>query len=158
MQRERTNKLLGALFRRYRTDWKVRLVCRLTLVGLVYGYISALHNQNPYYPVPESQLPEKTWIELEQCKEYIHRAWSWEPSPLWLPSYLLCKVPGGPGFGISSTKSGYLFRSSGHRVVYMCTSTILGGLLGLALGVVIAAIQTGREKAKIPGQDAPGTE
>jgi hypothetical protein len=120
----------------YKASWKMRFASRLLVLGLLYGYISALHNQNPYYPVPESQLSERAWIELEQCKEYIHRAWSWEPSPLWLPSYLLCKVPGGPGFGISSTKSGYLFRSNGHRVVYVCTSTLLGGCIGLIAGWV----------------------
>jgi hypothetical protein len=135
------NSNLSRVVSACKTSWKLRFALRLFALGLLYGYISGLHNQNPYYPVPESQLPEQTWIELEQCKEYIHRAWSWEPSPLWLPSYLLCKIPGGPGFGISSTKSGYLFRSSGHRLVYVCTSTILGGCIGLIAGRVGIAIR-----------------
>jgi hypothetical protein len=51
----------------YKTRWQVRLASRLVLLGIVYGYISALHNQNPYYPVPENALPEKVWFELHQC-------------------------------------------------------------------------------------------
>ena len=160
MQRKGTTKLIGGLFTKYRTDWKVRLVCRLTLIGLVYGYISALHNQNPYYPVPQSAAPEKFWLEIDisKCPEYASRAWDWRPSPVWLPSYLLCKVPGEPGLGISYTRSGYLFRSTGFLILYRCASTVLGGLLGLALGVIIAAIQAGRERAKIPAPDVPGTD
>jgi len=157
MQRKGTTKLIGGLFTRYRTDRKVRLVCGLTLIGLVYGYISALHNQNPYYPVPQSAAPEEFWVELKGCPQWTDKAWHWRPSAVWLPSYLLCKVPGEPGLGISYTRSGYLFRSTGFLILYRCASTVLGGLLGLALGVVIAAIQAGRERAKIPAQDVPGT-
>ena len=119
---------IGRLLIRYRTSWKMRLASKLVLLGLVYGYISALHNQNPYYPVPgESRIPE----------EYIDGAWDWQPSPCWVPSYLLCKVPGEGErvFGITYTRSGYLFRSNAHRLLYRCTSTILGGFMGLLIAI-----------------------
>lgn len=149
---------LSRLILGYRSSWKTRLISKCLVVGLFYGYVSALHNQNPYYPVPKSCMPQTTWIQLEKCEGYIEMAWHWKPSPFWLPSYLLCNVPGGPGFGIMSTKSGYLFRSNADLILYVSSSTILGGLLGLALGAVIAAIQAGRERAKIAAQDVPGTD
>jgi len=136
---------------RYKTDWKVRFVFRLVLIGLFYGYISALHNQNPYYPVPHSQTASlrKLWSELEQCNEYISRGYTWRPSPFWLPSYLLCKLPPGePGIGIFWSKSGYLFRSYSGLYLYRFSSTILGGVMGLILAKAIIAIKTLKQKRK----------
>jgi len=151
MQRKGTTKLIGGLFTRYRTDRKVKLVCGLTLIGLVYGYISALHNQNPYYPVPHSQTASlrKLWSELEQCNEYMSRAYTWRPSPFWFPSYLLCKVPPGePGIGIFWSKSGYLFRSYTGLYLYRFSSTVLGGALGLILAIIIINIKKAKQKKK----------
>lgn len=136
---------------RYETDWKVRLVSRFVLIGLLYGYISALHNQNPYYPVPKTAAPEKFWLELMigNCPEYGSRAWDWRPSPLWLSSYLLCKLPPGePGIGISYTKSGYLFRSYAGLYLYRFSSTVLGGGFGLILAIIIINIKKDKQRKK----------
>ena len=46
------------------------------VLGLVYGALSALHNQNPYGHTVNRDA-----------------AWHWQPSAVWLPSYLLCKAP-----------------------------------------------------------------
>ena len=40
------------------------------------------------------------------------------------------------GFGICHTKSGYLFRSEGGRVLYFTGSTVLGIAFGAVLGIV----------------------
>jgi len=131
----------------YKTRWQVRLASRLVLLGIVYGYISALNNQNPYYPVPENALPEKVWFELHQCNKYMNRAYDWQPLPFWLPSYLLCKTPKN-GFAITHTKSGYLFRSYDGLYLYRFSSTILGGVMGLILAKAIIAIKTLKQKRK----------
>jgi hypothetical protein len=139
---------LGKLIAAYETNWKVRLTSNLVLLGLVYGYISALHNQNPYYPVPENALPEKVRFELNHTK-LIYWAYDWRPSPFWFPSYLLCKLPPGePGIGIFSSKSGYLFRSYAGLYLYRFSSTILGGVMGLILAKTIIAIKALKQRKK----------
>jgi hypothetical protein len=98
----------------------------LLVVGMAYGYLSAVRNENPYYPVPgEFNVPEERMV----------KAWHWQPSPVWLPSYILCNVPRN-GFGIEETRSGFLFRSEAKRSLYFRASTILGG----GMGVVVAGI------------------
>jgi hypothetical protein len=142
---------LSKLITAYKIDWKVRLASRLVLIGLLYGYISALHNQNPYYPVPHSQTASlrKLWSELEQCNECMSRAYTWRPSPFWFPSYLLCKVPPGePGIGIFWSKSGYLFRSYAGLYLYRFSSTVLSGALGLILAIIIINIKKAKQRKK----------
>jgi ABC-type nitrate/sulfonate/bicarbonate transport system permease component len=72
-------------------------------------------------------------------REEMGKAWHWQPSHVWLPSYILCVVPRN-GFGISHTRSGYLFRSPATETAYTVGSTILGigigGLLGIVVGMV----------------------
>ena len=150
MQCENRKSSLSKWSDMYKTRWQVRLASRLVLLGIVYGYISALHNQNPYYPVPKKSVAEKVWFELKR-NEYMFRAYAWQPSPLWLPSYLLCKVPPGePGIGIFWSKSGYLFRSYAGLYLYRFSSTILGGVMGLILAKAIIAIKTLKQKRKHP--------
>lgn len=142
---------LSRLIASYKTNWKVRLASNLVVVGLLYGYISALHNQNPYYPVPKTDAPEKFWLELDIRKspQYTSRAWDWRPSPLWLPSYLLCKVPPGePGIGIFWSRSGYLFRSYNGLYLYRFTSTVLGGGFGLLIAIFIIIIKKVKQRKK----------
>ncbi len=110
----------------------------LLVLGMVYGYTSSVHNQNPYYPIPGmDKVPNEKRAD----------AWHWEPSPLWLPSYLLCKVPKN-GFAITYTKSGYFFRSYFDLYLYQFTSTILGGALGLILAIIIINIQKAKQRKK----------
>jgi len=137
----RKSTLISRMVSVYKNRWQVRLSLSLTLLGLVYGYVSALHNQNPYYPVPKKAVPEKFWLDLGKCHENRVRAWNWQPSPFWLPSFLLCKLPPGePGIGISATRSGYLFRSNAHRLLYRWSSTILGGFMGLLIAMAAVKI------------------
>jgi len=132
-----------SLLSRYRGSTALRLITQMVLIGIAYGYISALHNENVYYPVPKSDAPAEFWVELERCNKWRSVASRWRPSPLWLPSYVLCKLPPGEaGIGISHTKSGYLFRSTGHLVLYRVTSALTGGVMVLGLGLVVLWIRS----------------
>jgi len=136
---------LRRLITTYKTSWKMRLASKLVLLGLVYGYISGLQNQNPYYPIPGG----KECMMVDENENY-HRAWDWQPSPFWVPSYLLCKVPGEGErlFGIAYTRSGYYFYSNADRFLYMCSSSVLGGLFGLILSIIIIYIKKANQKQK----------
>ena len=114
---------------------KTAIIVATMSIGLVYGGLAAFRNQNPYYPIPDQY--DISLADLE-------KAWRWEPSALWLPSYLLCKCP-PHGFGITNSKSGYLFRSQGNRTIYRVGSTVLGGLMGFLVG---ASVAFPRRKAK----------
>ncbi len=91
------------------------LVVATLLVGSVYGYMSAVHNRNPYY--------EPRFVEDS------YGGYRWQPSPLWLPSYILCNLSAG----IAHTKSGYLFRSEADRAAYTLCSVAMGLIPGIAL-------------------------
>jgi hypothetical protein len=124
----------------------VALVWAIAVIGGFYGRLSAFQNQNPYYPVPgASNVPERD----------IANAWHWQPSPLWLPSYLLCKIPTN-GYGITETRSGFLFRNEAKRQLYFRASTTLGFLLGLALaGIAAGAACVKSKKRKKSVEPAP---
>jgi len=107
------------------------------VLGSAYGYTSAVENENPYYPRPGGDARE----------EDQKRAWNWEPSPLWFPSYLLCKVPRN-GLGIRHTKSGYQFRSGADRLVYRGASTVVGGLMGAVLGLGAMLVVRGTRRTR----------
>lgn len=110
------------------------------LLGLGYGRISAVLNQNPYYPVfGQYNVPEEDMAE----------AWRWQPSPIWLPSDLLCKIPTN-GYGISHTRSGDLFRSKANRKKYSIANTILGAVLGGFAGCIVLVITRKKESVE-PG-------
>lgn len=105
---------------------RLKTIMVLVIIGSLYGFISAIRNQNPYYPAVGSKV---------QSQEQMFKAWDWEPSPIWFPSYLLCRVPRN-GLGICHTKSGYLFRSEGGRVLYFTGSAFIGLLFGVVLGIL----------------------
>jgi hypothetical protein len=113
-------------------DVRLKVIIVLAIIGSLYGSISAVCNQNPYYSPKGELLVSQT---------ELHLAWHWEPSPIWLPSYLLCKVPRN-GFGIRHTRSGYLFDSQFERVLYFAGSTILGSLISVALGIGVSKFRT----------------
>ena len=121
------------------------------VLGSGYGCVSAFLNQNPYYPIAgEYNVPE----------EDMAKAWHWQPSPVWLPSYLVCKFPPN-GFGITHTKSGYLFRSEADRRAYIAASTILGGAVGCLVGCLVLAVAQMMKRIVEPrvrpdGEDAAG--
>jgi hypothetical protein len=91
------------------------------ILGLAYGGLSGVRNQNPYYVIGDQ-------MRLGEAERGV--AWGWKPSAVWLPSYLLCKVPIN-GFGISHTRSGYLFRTEADRRIYLLGSAIAGAAMGL---------------------------
>ena len=108
-----------------------RIILVAIMLGSVYGLVSAIMNRNPYYPVIGKQtLPH----------EDMGKAWHWEPSPLWLPSYLLCKVAKhslGNWAGVYYTMSGFLFRSKFDFLLYSIGSTIIGGVIGMLLACMV---------------------
>lgn len=100
-------------------------------LGLAYGLVSGVLNRNPHY---EPGAPPPTTTPN-------FAAWAWEPSRAWLPGYLVCVVPRN-GYGITRTRSGYLFRTNGDRARYTAASTLIGGLMGclVAAPFVIAPV------------------
>ena len=96
---------------------KRRVLLPFVLAGAAYGFFGAMQNCNPYAGPPRIQP----------------KAWHWEPSPIWITSYALCKFPRN-GLGITHTKSGYLFRDTSDKVVYFGVSTLMGVVLGIAVG------------------------
>jgi hypothetical protein len=111
----------------------------MVLAGTAYGWVSAAQNQNPYDNRTDT------------------RAWHWQPSAVWLPSYLLCQWPRN-GIGITHTRSGWLFRSEAERDFYYTASALIGGGLG---GGVAGILLLGRRcySKKIPavsGQNVSG--
>jgi len=116
---------------------KTGVILALAIVlGSGYGCLSAFLNQNPYdYTVTKD-------------------AWHWQPSPVWLPSYVLCKVPPN-GFGITHTRSGYLFRSEADRRKYFTGSIIAGTILGLVVsGLVLLLTRRKKEESVEPSPGA----
>ena len=107
-------------------DKRNKIILVFVIVGSLYGFISAIRNQNPYYPAVGTEV---------ESEEQISRAWHWEPSAYWAPSYLLCIFPRN-GFGISHTRSGYCFHSQIDRVLYFTGSILLGGVFGFVAGAI----------------------
>ena len=109
---------------------KLKIIVIFVIAGFIYGFASAIYNQNPYYSPKGELLISKT---AER-----HPAWLWEPSPMWIPSYLLCKMAKnsqGNWAGITYTKSGYLFSSQIERILYFAGSTVLGIAFGVVSGI-----------------------
>jgi hypothetical protein len=127
---------------------KTVILIAAIVLGLVYGWVSAQKNHNPYYPVPG---------EHHVANEELHKAWHWEPSSQWLPGYLLCKVAKntqGNWAGVTYTKSGYLFRNRFDLWVYRIACTIIGGVMGMLLGYAGTAVQRGKEAKTRPVEPA----
>ncbi|MHC4500213.1 MAG: hypothetical protein ACYS21_13995 [Planctomycetota bacterium] len=118
---------------------KTIIVLAAIVVGLGYGGVSAYQNRNPYYPIPgQNNVPQADMAE----------AWHWEPSPVWLPSYLLCKVAKhseGNWAGVTCTRSGYLFRNTSDLWIYSIASTILGGVTGMLVGFLVNRVLKGSQ-------------
>jgi len=127
------------------TNRPVLLLVGLTLLGGAWGYISAKQNVNPYPAVPAEDPNQAALAPKRQA---------WRPSPVWLPSYLVCVVPrrtirrtnlpSGPmefhvvGYGLESVNDkGYGFTSSADRTKYLTASMGVGGGFGLVAAVVI---------------------
>jgi len=101
------------------------------LLGIIYGIVSASMNQNPYYGPGGS---------LKVLEKDRHMAYQWQPSPVWLPSYLMCVAPIN-GWGIERTRSGYLFRTWGHLWLYFGLSMAVGAAIGAGIGFAVLRVR-----------------
>ena len=127
-----------------RTNPFALLLVGLMVVGGAYGYVSALRNANPHRI--QSADPTVTAEELRAGK-------AWRPSPLWLPSHLVCTVPKRTasatfpsgdsieahivGYGLENRDNrGYAFSSTMKRSRYRIMSTAVG----VGFGVIVAAV------------------
>jgi hypothetical protein len=122
---------------------KLIILVAVILAGVCYGWVSGLFNQNPHYPEPgKSELtgPDHT------------RAWNWKPSPLLLPSYLVCVLP-EDGYGIEKTPKGYMFRTEEDRKKYIKASAVVGGVIGLVLGLGIVIMIPGKKPETENGKE-----
>ena len=115
----------------------VAICILLVTLGGGYGFLSAMRNQNPYYSSSGEPLVPQ---------DQIGKAWDWQPSPVWLPSYVLC-VGRPNGFVISHTRSGYLFRSEERRKAYIRTSKTLGVGIGCLVSIAAVLIQRARRRS-----------
>jgi len=121
---------------------KRTIIVIVFVVGSFYGLVSAIVNRNPYYSIPKQGVAEAD----------MAKAWEWEPSELWLPSYVLCKMAkhsGGNWAGVTYTKSGYIFRTRSDFGIYFIASIIIGGVAGVLLGCMVkAAVREVQAKTK----------
>ena len=97
-------------------------------IGAAYGFIGAWMNSNPHYEPYYCGQPSTA------------EAWNWQPSPLWLTSYVLC-IWADTGVGIESTKSGYFFPSLKDKHEYFRLSTLWGARLGMFIWVMMVAFK-----------------
>jgi len=90
------------------------LFCGLML-GALYGGASLYFNSAPPpgYTNPQNE-----------------RAADWQPSPLWLPSWMLFKLQ----LGVAHTEDGYAFRSPAGHALFGSLGILIGILLGGTLG------------------------
>ena len=110
------------------------LIGIFAVIGGVYGLIGGYMNENPYYYPVYSNQPNYTG------------GWNWEPSVLWITSYILCKK----GIGIEHERSGYMFYNSEERERYHVYSSEVGIGIGLVCGVLtfgIAPLMRKRRRA-----------
>ena len=122
---------------------KASIVLWMVAAGLCYGFLSAGMNRNPHYGLIGGDRVDP--VEEEGL------AWDWEPSVVWLPSYLLCKVARNTGknwAGVTYTKSGYMFRSRFDLFAYFVFAGIIGALMGWLIGVGIKV--KGRKGSRLP--------
>jgi hypothetical protein len=136
------------------------VIIALLVAGGVYGYISAVKNENPYPAVAQPGMPPEDIKKVQLGK-------TWQPSPAWLPAYLVATVPhwtkkmpnprGLPGipeayeivgYGLENRReavdkdgpkpkwTGYQMR---HRLNYRLTSMTVGAAAGLIIAIIIAA-------------------
>lgn len=128
------------------------LILAAAVVGSVYGWASGVFNRNPYREPDGESLPaEPVGVPTNVP------AWSWEPSPLWMPSYLLCHTPPN-GFGITRTRQGYAFKSNADRARYTAASAVIGAAMGLVVGAGIHGIRVVRRRRSLvaaPGAQSP---
>jgi len=120
------------------------VVLGMTFAGAWYGLFSAQLNRNPHCKPSGDDL---MYTAMEKSA-----ASYWEPSPGWLPSYVLHKVArysGGNWAGVSYTKSGYVIRTGTDMFLFFVGSAFVGAimmwLLGLGVGVVLDKVYAGKE-------------
>lgn len=124
------------------------LILAAAVVGSVYGWASGVFNRNPYREPDGETLPA---VPVDVPPNVP--AWSWEPSPIWLPSYLLCHTPPN-GFGITRTRQGYVFKSNADRARYTAASAVIGAAMGMVVGAGIHGIRVVRRRRSLAAAKA----
>ena len=94
------------------------LLVSLILAGIIFGYVAARMN-TPYRVVDG---------------ERKNAGMAWSPSPVWLPSYLLCAIPRN-GIWLVHTRSGWMFRFGQDEIYYSIASCVVGGIGGLVIAI-----------------------
>jgi len=94
------------------------------MLGLLYGYLSAYFNVDAYFGVRNGGLV--TDVSSEVAK----------PSPVWLPSWLLCRLRRGGLFAYPTKHGDSLRHSQMQRNDFYLISTMLGGAIAALLFVI----------------------
>lgn len=126
------------------------IVVGMVFAGAWYGLLSAMMGRNPHYKAIGS---DRVYAYEEEGP-----AWDWEPSPGWLPSYLLHKIAKHTGenwAGVSYTKSGYVIRSWTDMILFFIGSAFVGALMtwlvGICVSMVLDRVYGGREPEEDDG-------
>jgi hypothetical protein len=111
---------------------RLRFILLFALPGVVYGIVSAYMNQNPFFGWFSATVDHISKIDY---------AAQWEPSPVWLPSYLHSQA----GVGMSHTRGlGYYFSSFFGWLVFYLGSVLIAAAPCAALGALASAAAGGR--------------
>jgi len=125
------------------------LVVALAAAGATYGFFSAEKNRNPVR-FPDAEQGQAPPEQLARVRE-------WHPSPVWLPSWLVCEVPRWKRSRVDPVQPqagrqelpvvgaflenvndrGYAFVGKNARSRYSTASMAVGAGLGILVAVMI---------------------
>lgn len=151
------------------------VIIALLVAGGTYGYFSAVKNKNPYpAAVHEGMSPEDI--------KKVSLGKAWQPTPIWLPAYLVAKVPHWTltppnptgasaipdaydviGYGLENRREAvkeglkpkkWIGYQMRNRLDYRLTSMTVGAAMGLVIAIIIAASAGWITLRKEPEEDA----
>lgn len=122
------------------------IIILLLAAGAFYGYLSAANNTNPD-PIERMEGERIPQARIDAGK-------AWQPSPVWLPSYLVATVwkdsrtiKHGPlagrqinsvGYGMTNVDGrGYAISNAMQRGKYQTASIAVGAVMGLLLAIIL---------------------
>lgn len=139
------------------------IILGLIILGGFYGHVSAEKNINPAPVAVSDGMPAEQIAQVAEGRK-------WQPSPVWLPAYLVCtvphrtlkpKTPSGAemepihitGFGLEKREGGgYGFSSSQKRSNYRLACIAVGAALGLVVAVIVV-FATGLVRIRKPPKE-----